>query len=112
MALQTSDKPICWTIVLQFYFRRIRRIVPIYLVSVMLSLLFAPSLLFRYDIQQLLKDVVPAVTLTSNMNFLAADPDGGYFLEVPASENGQRPYLLFTGAKQDPSASPHLVTVR
>lgn len=50
-----------------FYKRRVRRIVPIYLAVVCVTLFASMFLLFRTDIPQLKKDALPAMTFTSNM---------------------------------------------
>lgn len=55
------------SIVQQFYIRRVRRIVPIYLVVVCCTLPAGMLLLFHSDIDQLKHDTLPAVGFYSNM---------------------------------------------
>ena len=63
-----------------FYFRRARRIVPVYLCTIALSLLSAIAVLCRFDYSKMMQDLRPALYFWTNMDVLLAKDD--YFKQV------------------------------
>ncbi|KAH7717154.1 Protein OAC-19 [Aphelenchoides avenae] len=63
----SRHRSVTLAIVRQFYIRRVRRIVPIYLVVICCTLPAGMLLLFHSDIDQLSHDTLPAVGFCSNM---------------------------------------------
>jgi peptidoglycan/LPS O-acetylase OafA/YrhL len=63
-----------------FYFRRARRILPVYLCIIVLSILSVIVVLCRFDYGQVLEDLKPALCFWSNMAVLFTKDD--YFKQV------------------------------
>lgn len=63
-----------------FYFRRARRIVPVYLLVIALSLFSAIVVLCRFDYSKMTKDLKPALYFWTNMDVLSEDDN--YFKQV------------------------------
>jgi peptidoglycan/LPS O-acetylase OafA/YrhL len=77
--LHKQEKITC-QVAFDFYFRRFKRIVPIYLIVIASSLLLTLFFLCHFDYQRVLDDLKPALYFWSNMAVLFMKDD--YFKQV------------------------------
>lgn len=80
MGLILTGKRLTSDVLREFYFRRVRRIVPVYMTVIAFVLAAAFAGLLPKDVARLLTEIRPALLFTSNFAALSEKQD--YFVDV------------------------------
>lgn len=95
MILTTKKNPINFNLIADFYFRRIKRIVPLFLFVIFLTLIAGIFLLAKAEYPNLAMDSIVSSTFTSNYLNIH---DSGYFDLVSLSLKNRILFINFSMA--------------